>query len=335
MAEAFQRVLGPGFVLSAPTGNESFSAPYWKPLRCYFSRRMPRYLEYTLRLLLGRSWRQHEAVFTRDIGVAWVLASLGRRVGYEIHTDFFGPLARALLRRSPNTLQFVAISDALRRRLAQKYGIQENRILVAHDGVDLWRFERARTRGKSALRRELALPEGGTLIVHSGSMSPGRGVELMRILLERYPDITGVLAGGKDADIARIKEYFGGLNNVMFLGHQPQDIVARLQAAGDLLFFPMNKGNPIWWCSSPLKLFEYMASGTPIIGSAIGGAAEVLDGGAAYLFDAERPESLVAAFEEWKQDRDHGAARAQRALELVQNYTWDARAKRIAAFLTR
>jgi len=215
----------------------------------------------------------------------------------------------------------------------EKYGVPGDRILVAHDGVDVERYERFRGINKQALRKELGLPVGQTVIVHAGSMYEGRGLELFEVAASAFKDIHCVGVGGRPEDVRRMKERFRNYDNVVFVGHKQQDEVARYELAADLLFLPMTRRNPIWWCSSPLKLFEYMATGRPILASVIGGVSEILNESRALVFDPDHPESLLRRICEFRQDPGGAEAKAADALKLTrQSYTWDKRAQRILEF---
>lgn len=90
---------------------------------------------------------------------------------------------------------------------------------------------------------------------------------------------------------------------------------------------------------SPLKLFEYMAAGLPVVAGRIGQAAEVVrDGGTGVLYPPGDPGALAAALAGLAASPHEGVrlGRAGRA-SVLRDHTWDAVAGRIlrAAGLTR
>ncbi|MCI0533350.1 glycosyltransferase, partial [bacterium] len=76
-------------------------------------------------------------------------------------------------------------------------------------------------------------------------------------------------------------------------------------------------------------LFEYMASGTPIIASDIPSVREVLDETTAYFFEANNPEALSSAVKKIFNGYDAAQERAKHAAEHVRRFSWDARAAAI------
>jgi glycosyltransferase involved in cell wall biosynthesis len=104
--------------------------------------------------------------------------------------------------------------------------------------------------------------------------------------------------------------------------------------AADVLLLPMSKNNPLWWCTSPLKLFEYWASGTPAIVAAIGSLTEVVSDKTAFCFKPSRPSSLEQAFTKCRKKNNEAKKRGERALKKVrEEYTWNKRAEKIHRFL--
>jgi glycosyltransferase involved in cell wall biosynthesis len=84
---------------------------------------------------------------------------------------------------------------------------------------------------------------------------------------------------------------------------------------------------------SPMKVFEYMASGRPIVISDLPVLREVLRPDVdALMVEPEDPDALIAALEQLRDDPDLGARLAASALERVRSeFTWELRARRILA----
>ena len=84
--------------------------------------------------------------------------------------------------------------------------------------------------------------------------------------------------------------------------------------------------------TSPLKLFEYMASERPIVASSLPSIREVLgDDTNALLVAPGDPQALVAAIRRIKDDPELGARLARQARADVEQYTWARRAERLEA----
>jgi glycosyltransferase involved in cell wall biosynthesis len=85
--------------------------------------------------------------------------------------------------------------------------------------------------------------------------------------------------------------------------------------------------------ASPLKLFGYMASGVPIIASDLPAIREVLDESTATFCEPDNPESLARAIEFVLANPAEAQTKARKALELVKDYSWTERARKILEFI--
>jgi glycosyltransferase involved in cell wall biosynthesis len=109
----------------------------------------------------------------------------------------------------------------------------------------------------------------------------------------------------------------------------PADVAARLREA-DTLVLPNPASALSSAFTSPLKLFEYMASGRPIVASDLPSLREVLANGRnAVLVEPGSPQALSAGIRTLKEDWALGERIARQALEDVGDYTWDRRAERL------
>jgi len=82
-----------------------------------------------------------------------------------------------------------------------------------------------------------------------------------------------------------------------------------------------------------LKLFEYMASGVPIMGSTVGSIVEIINENNALCYDPDQPQSIQAAWQKFTADPIGSRMLAERACHQAENlYSWYKRAECIARF---
>tara|TARA_B100000749_G_scaffold222723_1_gene177878 strand:- start:50 stop:454 length:405 start_codon:yes stop_codon:yes gene_type:complete len=110
--------------------------------------------------------------------------------------------------------------------------------------------------------------------------------------------------------------------------------VSGLLAKGDVLVLPnVGSGSTVNY-TSPLKLFEYMAAGKPIVASNLPSIREVLrDGENAVLVEPGNPTALTSGLRRVLEDRKLAERIASRAFDEVTEYSWDCRAARVEALL--
>ncbi|WPL10448.1 glycosyltransferase family 4 protein [Thiorhodovibrio litoralis] len=137
-------------------------------------------------------------------------------------------------------------------------------------------------RDKIMCRNSLGLPVDARLMGYSGSLHPNRGIELLFQVFERLrkhlPDLELVLSG-------RLSKGINIPFGVHWLGYRPAEEVPLILNSLDLLFV-MNKPSAFGNFSYPVKLYEAMACGVPVVASDVPGTAWIL---------RDRPKSLARA----------------------------------------
>lgn len=204
-------------------------------------------------------------------------------------------------------------------------------IQVVPDGVDPRPFD------------VLAPPrlfEGEVLqLAYAGSLYTHKGVDslfdMAAALARRSGNKNFVLriAGGEPAsELARLGERARDLARegvrIELLGNlDPREVPAFLRGA-DLLVLPASQEARSQRYTSPLKLFEALASGVPIVAAASEAHRSVLEHGrTAWLAAGRTGEELAAAVQAAVQDPLRSRALARAARQEVERYTWDRRAE--------
>ncbi len=228
---------------------------------------------------------------------------------------------------------FICISQALANYWAGK-GIPEAKIIALHDGFSAEKF--AEIKSPFAARKELGLPDNKKIVMYVGSLYPDRGIDIILKLAAVFAGVNFVVVGGPQIE----KEYYQrisaekGLHNIFFPGRvSPQKVPDYLFAADVLLMIWTDKVSTMNYCS-PLKVFEYMASGRTIVGHGFPTIKEVLrDGETAFLarpsLFKELEHKLQVALQ---QDRSSKIGYNARR-EVFLKYSWTQRTKKILNFL--
>lgn len=169
--------------------------------------------------------------------------------------------------------RLVAVSEATRSELAMTLGMPEEEISVIRNGVP------ARPGEPAAVRKELALAEGESLILAVGNLYPVKGHAVLLRALARVaresPTLKWRVAiAGRGEEEQRLRSLAGreGIEDrLQLLGFRTD--IPDLLAAADVFAMPsLQEG-------LPLALIEAMFAGKPIVASAVGGIPEVLTGG--------------------------------------------------------
>lgn len=271
--------------------------------------------------------------------VASTLRAVGSRVPLAVGlhgSDVFlaeKPAVRPLVRRVLARARLLTgPSPELVDRI-RALGLPEERTRVIPYGVDVKTFAPAPAR-RRIWRELLGIPAQAPLLLGVGRMATKKGfqvlLEVLPDLMKRVPDLHVILAGGGDrlAEFAAAAEPWA--DRVHFPGPVLRDTLPDLYRAADLFTLPAvhdPEGNVD---GLPNVILEAMASGLPVVSTAISGIPlAVSDGETGLLVPENNAAALLAALVRLLEDRalarrlgEKGRRRAESEL------TWDAVAAR-------
>jgi len=115
---------------------------------------------------------------------------------------------------------------------------------------------------------------------------------------------------------------------------RPHDEIALWLKSADVLVLPNTGRQKVsLYYTSPMKLFEYMASGTPIVASSLPSILEILNKSNAVTVEPDNPKALAQGIEMIMNNKAFGGQIAGQAEKDVGGYTWLARADKITHYL--
>jgi glycosyltransferase involved in cell wall biosynthesis len=294
-----------------------------------------------------------EIIYTRLPQAAAIAASRGINTILEVH-DFpqgtSGPLLFRLFLWGSGAKRLVVISSPLAADLRKKYGsvIETPFIQVNPDGVDLERYasltepQESRRRliaDKGTIRNNLGaqfMPERFTA-GYTGHLYPGRGISLLLKIAKQLPQVNFLIVGGEPDDVENAQEdaRHNNLENVFLTGFIPNAELPHYQSACEVLLMPYQQkvaassGGNIAKYLSPMKLFEYLASGRAICASNLPVFLDVLSAENAVLLSPDEASAWVQAMLKlinepaWRNDL------ATKAKMTAVEYSWEKRASKI------
>ncbi len=293
--------------------------------------------------LLAAGWargQKFDLLWSREFQAARYSSAFGLKTIIEHHhplNERQWKVARPMLAR--DSFKGIAAISTVHKDLLASKGWPEQKIITVHSGVDPLQFTQ-NGHPVAALRRQLA-EAGEPLIAYAGSFYSGKGCEQVLLAAERLPQAKFVLLGGGEAEVAELRERIQAqrLANVSLTGRLPHTEVPAYLLAADVLVAPFTEdgrdvaGKIIMPFASPLKLFEYMATGKPIVTSKVGAIPEIInDQVNGLLVPPGDVEQLSQAISRLLADPESASRLGARARVDVQQYSWDRRVSRILEF---
>lgn len=305
------------------------------------------YLEYSLFAWMCLPYiaaRQVEAIYVRqNICAAWWSSVLGPRLGipviYEGHDmethnpsrakepwaeGFVHLIDRLALTQSTAV---VSLTEAFRRYLATMAWRTPNDVFVIPDAYDDQIFV---PQDRLACRVELGISEEASIIAYAGMTFSHRWLEGLidaaTQLVAQHPHLLLLLIGGREAEretLQKQAEHAGIARHVMITGSHAQQQVVRYLGAADVLVIPDTLTDIT---ASPLKLFEYLALGQPIVLPDIPALREIVPEELACYFPRKDTAGLKEALHIALQAHCEDCEKRQL---LAQQYTYGKRAEHI------
>ncbi len=299
------------------------------------------------------SARTADIILTRDLGVAALLLRLPRwrRPPLVFESHGFAPVfaetmnelvlggrparetkQRRLYNREGRVWKraegYVTTTRSLATELETRFGPRRN-VTTVPNGVRLQPDRRFRP----------SKPRAEPLVLYAGHLYPWKGVDVLLHAVVRLPEVRAVVVGGHPAegDLGRLRhmaQTLGVSDRVYFTGMVPVAEVQTALAAADVLVLPTTSTASADRYTSPLKLFEYLAVGRPIVASDLQATSEVLeDGRNAILVAPSDADALAAGIRRAATDASLATRIARTAFDDAAEYTWERRAERVDQLL--
>jgi glycosyltransferase involved in cell wall biosynthesis len=140
----------------------------------------------------------------------------------------------------------------------------------------------------AAVRRSFGLADATPLVLYTGTFEAYQGLDLlfeaMAIVHRARPDVRLILAGGDVDQIGRATEkarLSGIASATIFAGERPASEIPAYLLAADVLVSPRARGT-----NTPLKIYQYLRSGRPIVATRLLTHTQVLNDHTAFLTGA-------------------------------------------------
>ncbi len=284
----------------------------------------------TIKLVFNTlSNKKYDLIFTRDLVYTFLIKLLKPNVNiiYELHEikkNILWKFIFDLVFRKINNL--VVISNGLKNELVS-LGFNSKKITVLHDGVDFKKFDVDLSRSEA--RKVLNLNVDEKIVLYIGSFQNWKGYKTFLDSSENNlnPKVKFYCIGGGENQITYLENKYP---EVIFREFVNTNLVPVWLKAANVLVIPNSgKFEISRYYTSPLKLFEYMASKTPIVASDLPSIRDVVSEDDVLFFEADNPNDLFKKIQSILKVDEFEKIEVPNSFKKVKKYTWENRAKEI------
>lgn len=248
---------------------------------------------------------------------------------------------RSFVKNCNQCQRIVCLTTPMKSELVS-WGVQSERVIVEGDAVSLDRF--SSLPDKEGARSELKIRDLKKFTVgYAGSfkmMGLDKGVGLIpdavQSLRGQSMEIAMIIVGGEFEEKEKEDIRKECVNPGTDLGYFDSEKMKLFFASCDLFIYPAPKTNHPYFIrdTSPLKIFEYMAAGKPIITADLPPIRDILDESTATFFKPGDSDDLARAIKEVFDNTEEAHKKAVRARKKVEEHTWERRMERILQAFT-
>ncbi|MCU0525186.1 MAG: glycosyltransferase family 4 protein [Elainella sp. Prado103] len=275
--------------------------------------------------------RNTKIVHTRDWNFVKAAVRSGIPAIYEHHHHEAKPFEPEIVQH-PLFQIAITVVDTVRESMIQQ-GMPPDKVVTLHNGFNQ-AFLTRHPVAAEAWRNQL-LTQHQYLAVYSGGLYSFKGVDLLIEAAKLLPSVQFVFAGGNDTQVATYRQFAidHQVENVQFLGYLRHDQLVSLLQAADVLVHPHRLTEEATY-TSPLKFFEYMASGTPIVATKIPPLMPFQASGViAGWCEPDQPLQLAQGIQQVLTTHPRRTTGYTGGMEFVQQFSWENRIRKILSYV--
>lgn len=280
--------------------------------------------------IVNRFRKKKYLIIFEPMGLAYEESKLNRKSSLKVKLirPFIKFEEKLIFQRSD---AIAVYTDILKNYVSKEFNVAIDKICIIPHGVDFSDQYLADKLEKSSLLNKLNAPETNKVILYAGSLSELHGtpllIEAIGYLNERKKNISFLIMGHGSLE-NKLRDWIekNKLTNVHLLGFVPSEDVRIYFSLADILLIPHAKCMQTE-LDQPTKLFEYLASGKPIVSFNLKAIAEVV-GDNAVLVEPDNPQAfadgILTLLNNEKLCREFG----ERGKIIARDYSWEASAKK-------
>jgi glycosyltransferase involved in cell wall biosynthesis len=265
-------------------------------------------------------------VYTRVWHVLFVymlfkkIGLVNNQIFYESH-KFSKPIVKIL-----SKIDGLIVINRYLNTLYKEHDIKQ--VFTAHDGVNIEEYADISKYKFTPNKKEY-------IILYTGSLFSWKGVNTLVDCIKYLPkNFNLVCVGGSGKYLSDFKSYVDKTsesNRIKVIAHVSKKALLEYTESADVLVLPNSAKDKMSLYTSPIKLFEYMASNRPIVASNLSSITEILSNKNSFLFEPDNAKDLAENIQ--KAISLDCSKFVSQACKDVESCTWEKRAYNIKGFI--
>lgn len=341
------------FILDFFSINKNFGIkrmPVFLVIKSFFLEKLTRAL-YSFFVVLYLKLIKHDVIYTRDFSFLLFLSYLPnwikpkQKIFFELHTIYHKSSQQKVnysqeRKALKEAYYYIPISNGIYEDLISLFGIHKDKITILPDGVNIDNFNKVQPM-MDCLNEKYGINRETKVIVYAGSFKYWKGVDVLikSIKFIKSNNFKILLIGGHGEDRDRIEKLIleNAINNKIVVdGFLSQKELINILKCSDVGVIPNIKTPISEKYTSPLKLFEYMICGLPIICANLPSMKEILINERNCLFfETENEKDLANKIDDLLKNNIFRRKLSINNIQDAKEYTWDGRAEKIINIIFR
>lgn len=289
----------------------------------------------TLYLLSNKN--KNTVFYSRDFATLFFLCLFGFNPVAEIH-DYRSRARKSVINYIFKKSRKVIVNSAGTLGLIKNhyYNIPIDKFLIVPNGVDLEFFDIKDS--KETAREKLGIPQNKKIVAHIGSLEvvgTGKGIEDLIMAFESIEnfnkDTELYVIGGPDSLVNKYQKMTHS-GAIRFMGRVDYKKIPLYLRAVDMVVIPLPE-NRHSITTSPIKLFEYLAAGKPIIASYLPSLRRYLNEKNALFFKTGDSKDMAEKIKLILENPELADNLSRQAREDSEQYSWLSRTETIKNFI--
>lgn len=229
-------------------------------------------------------WSIFPALIAKTFNISYITEVNGllvEELKIDLYPSIYIKICSFNEKRNYNYSQkIICVTPGVREGLINLYNVPSEKIVVINNGANTDLFCPI---DPEVAKVKLGLDISKSYICFVGNLARWQGVEYLimaaPLILKKYPNLSFLVVGDGliKSKLVQLTHKIGVFDNFIFTGGVPYDMVPLYINASNVCVAPFIKERNEKIGLSPLKLYEYMACGKPVVASDINGVSEVLE----------------------------------------------------------